>query len=42
MCDVAIGESGDAYPELKEKADYIRKVLSLEEERFDTTIDQGL
>ena len=42
MCTVAIGESGDAYPELKEKADYIKKVLSLEEERFDTTIDQGL
>ncbi len=42
MCSVAIGESGDAYPELKEKAEYIKKVLSLEEERFDTTIDQGL
>ena len=42
MCEVAIGESGDAYSELKEKADYIKKVLSLEEERFDTTIDQGL
>ena len=42
MCNVAIGESGEAYPELKEKADYIKKVLSLEEERFDTTIDQGL
>ena len=42
MCTVAIGESGEAYPELKEKADYIKKVLSLEEERFDTTIDQGL
>ena len=42
MCSVAIGESGDAYPELKEKADYIKKVLSLEEQRFDTTIDQGL
>ena len=42
MCDVAIGESARAYPELSEKADYIKKVLSLEEERFDTTIDQGL
>ena len=42
MCDVAIGESCGAYPELSEKADYIKKVLSLEEERFDTTIDQGL
>ena len=42
MCTVAIGESGDAYKELKEKEDYIKKVLSLEEERFDATIDQGL
>ena len=42
MCTVAIGESCDAYKELGEKADYIKKVLSLEEERFDATIDQGL
>ena len=31
----------DAYPNLKEKQDYIRKVISLEEERFYATIDQG-
>jgi len=42
MCEVAIGESCDAYKELGEKADYIKKVLSLEEERFDATIDAGL
>ena len=42
MCDVAIGESKDAYTELGEKADYIKKVLALEEERFDATIDAGL
>ena len=42
MCDVAIGESKDAYEELGVKADYIKKVLALEEERFDATIDQGL
>ena len=42
MCEVAIGESKDAYKELGEKADYIKKVLSLEEERFDATIDAGL
>ena len=42
MCNVAIGESCDAYKELSEKADYIKKVLALEEERFDATIDQGL
>ncbi len=42
MCEVAIGESKDGYIELAEKADYIKKVLALEEERFDATIDQGL
>ncbi|MBQ8545573.1 MAG: alanine--tRNA ligase [Clostridia bacterium] len=42
MCEVAIGESKDGYRELEEKSDYIKKVLALEEERFDATIDQGL
>ena len=42
VCLVAIGESKDAYPELAEKQDYILKVLSLEEERFDATIDAGI
>ena len=42
MVNVAIGESCEAYPELAEKGDYIRKVLSMEEERFDATIDAGL
>ena len=42
MVNVAIGESCAAYPELLEKGDYIRKVLSMEEERFDATIDAGL
>ena len=42
LCLVAIGESKDAYPELAEKKDYILKVIAMEEERFDATIDQGL
>ena len=42
MVNVAINESCEAYPELAEKGDYIRKVLSMEEERFDATIDAGL
>ena len=42
MVNVAIAESCAAYPELEEKGDYIRKVLSMEEERFDATIDAGL
>ncbi len=42
VCEVAIHESQGAYPELSEKSDYIKKVLSMEEERFDATIDAGL
>ena len=38
----AIEESCDAYPELATKKDYILKVIAMEEERFDATIDAGL
>lgn len=34
--------SGEAYPELVEKIDYITKIIKLEEEKFQETIDQGL
>ncbi|MDP4182145.1 MAG: alanine--tRNA ligase [Bacillota bacterium] len=39
---VVINESKDAYPELKEKSDYIQKVIRIEEEKFQFTIDKGL
>ncbi len=39
---VSIGESCGAYSELAEKKDYILKVIALEEERFDATVDAGL
>ncbi|MGN1410793.1 MAG: alanine--tRNA ligase [Eubacteriales bacterium] len=42
VCDVVIAENVAGYPELGEKADYIRKVLSNEEDRFNATIDAGL
>ena len=42
LCEVVIGENISAYPELGEKKDYILKVISIEEERFDATIDAGL
>ena len=42
LCVIAIGESEGAYPELSEKKDYILKVIAMEEERFDATIDAGL
>ncbi len=38
----SIEESKGAYPELDEKRDYILKVISMEEDRFDATVDAGL
>ena len=42
VCDTFIHESGGAYPTLIEKQEYIRKVIQVEEERFDATVDAGL
>ncbi|MBQ9940219.1 MAG: alanine--tRNA ligase [Clostridia bacterium] len=42
LCDVVIGENKTAYPELVDKKDYIKKVIEIEEQRFNTTIDAGL
>ncbi|SMC21490.1 alanyl-tRNA synthetase [Clostridium acidisoli DSM 12555] len=42
LCDVVIENSFGAYSELKEKKDYIKKVIKLEEERFSETIDSGI
>lgn len=42
IVDTVIACSGDAYPNLKEKQGYIKKVISLEEERFYATVDQGM
>ena len=42
VCDTVIAESGDAYPELRTKADYIKKVVRMEEDSFERTIDGGL
>ncbi len=42
LCDTVIGENKSAYPELVEKSDLIKKVISFEEEAFSKTIDQGL
>lgn len=42
LAKVVIRESKDGYPELEEKQEYILKLLTLEEEKFSKTIDQGL
>jgi alanyl-tRNA synthetase len=42
VADTVIDCSKDAYPELEEKREYIRKIIKKEEERFDATIDNGI
>ena len=42
LCEIVISQNENAYPELKEKKEYILKVILLEEERFNATVDAGL
>lgn len=42
LTDSVIHISGDAYPELIKRQDYIKKIIEIEEDRFQQTIDQGL
>ncbi len=42
MCDTVIHENEGHYPELRERQDYITKVIRVEEENFAKTIDGGL
>lgn len=42
LSTTVINEHKDGYPELAEKQEYILKVISIEEDNFNKTIDQGL
>ena len=42
VCDTVIHENEGHYPELRERQDYITKVIRTEEENFAKTIDGGL
>ena len=42
LCETVIEGSKDGYPELEEKKEFIFKVLTQEEDKFNKTIDQGL
>lgn len=42
VCKTVIKENESAYPELKDKQDFIIKLIKTEEENFARTIDQGL
>ncbi len=41
LCNKVFETSGEAYPDLLERADYIRKIIGIEEDKFAATIDQG-
>ena len=42
VCDTVVHENEGHYPELRERQDYITKVIRIEEENFAKTIDGGL
>ncbi len=42
LVDAVIESYGVSYSNLVERQDYIKKIVTIEEERFETTIDQGL
>lgn len=42
LCERVIDVSGKAYPELEERRVMIKKVIGVEEEKFASTIDQGM
>ncbi|MDR0944160.1 MAG: alanine--tRNA ligase [Ruminococcus sp.] len=42
VVETVINENKNAYPELLEKAVYIKKIISVEEEKFNETINRGL
>ena len=42
LCSIVIDQNKGAYPELDTKSEYVMKVVVLEEERFNATIDSGL
>jgi len=42
LIDPLIQEMGSVYPELKNKSDYIQRIIQMEEERFASTLAQGM
>jgi alanyl-tRNA synthetase len=42
VCKTVISENESAYPELRQKQTYIEKIISVEEEKFNETINRGL
>ena len=42
LVDVLVEKMGDVFPEIKEKRDYIKRVINGEEESFNATLDRGI
>ena len=42
IVDAVVAVCGDAYPELKEQEVFIKKIISIEEKKFNETLDQGM
>jgi alanyl-tRNA synthetase len=42
LSNTVVELSKEAYPDLEKRHDYIRKIIEIEEERFQQTLDQGL
>lgn len=41
LCETVIRDSSEAYPELSDKKEYIKKVIKIEEDKFRETLDSG-
>jgi alanyl-tRNA synthetase len=42
LVDILVKTMGDIFPEIKEKKDYVKKVIKGEEENFNATLDRGI
>ena len=42
LVDVLVETMGDVFPEIKEKQEFIKKVIKAEEESFNATLDRGI
>jgi alanyl-tRNA synthetase len=42
LVDVLVKTMGDVFPEIKNKQDYVKKIIKVEEESFNRTLDRGI
>ncbi len=42
LVDVLVKTMSDVFPEIKEKKDYVKKIIRAEEENFNVTLDRGI